>query len=143
MSKMIKGRILTGHRPTGPRHIGHLVGTLENWVRLQDSHDAYFLVADLHVLTTDFAHPDRIQQNILNVVLDWLASGIDLDKSTLVLQSALPEHAQLSMLLGMLVTVARLERVPTYKEQTQELDLNPSLGLLNYPVLQAADILLY
>lgn len=138
-----KGRVLTGHRPTGPRHIGHLVGTVETWVRLQEDYDCFFLVADLHVLTTDFAHPERVRENTLQVALDWLAAGIDPARSTLVLQSALAEHAQLSLILSMLVTVSRLERVPTYKEQSLQLSLQPSLGLLTYPVLQAADILLY
>ncbi len=136
-------RILTGHRPTGPRHIGHLVGTLETWRALQDSYDCYFLVADLHVLTTDYAHPARIAANTLEVVTDWLAAGIDPQRSTLVLQSSIPAHTQLSLLLGMLTTVSRLERVPTYKDQIRELGLQPSLGLMTYPVLQAADILLY
>lgn len=136
-------RILTGHRPTGPRHIGHLVGTLETWVALQENYDCFFLIADLHVLTTDFEHPQRIQGNIIEVLADWIASGIDPERSTLVLQSAIPAHSQLTTLLGMLVTVARLSRVPTYKEQLQQLGLTPSLGLLAYPVLQAADILLY
>lgn len=140
---MPKKRILTGHRPTGPRHIGHLVGTLENWRRLQDTHECFFLVADLHVLTTSHMQPERIQENILNMLADWLAAGIDPLRSTIVLQSIIPEHAQLSLLFGMLTTVARLERVPTYKEQINELNLQPSLGLLTYPVLQAADILLY
>ena len=140
---MSKKRILTGHRPTGPRHIGHLVGTLENWKRLQDTHECFFLVADLHILTTDYAHSERIQENILNMLADWLAAGIDPARSTIVLQSIIPEHAQLALLFSMLTTVARLERVPTYKEQIKELDLQPSLGLLTYPVLQAADILLY
>ena len=139
----IKGRILTGHRPTGPRHLGHLVGTLENWVRLQNSYECFFLIADLHVLTTNFEHPDQLQASILEVVADWLASGIDPERSALVLQSAVGEHAQLSLLLSMLVTVSRVSRVPTYKEQVQELKLRPSLGLLTYPVLQAADILVY
>lgn len=138
-----KGRILTGHRPTGPRHIGHLVGTLENWRKLQDTHECYFLIADLHVLTTDYEHPDRVSQNVLEVLADWIASGIDPERSAIVLQSAIPAHAQLTLLFNMLVTVARLSRVPTYKEQTQALDLTPSAGLLTYPVLQAADILLY
>jgi len=137
-----KKRILTGHRPTGPRHIGHLVGTLETWSRLQDSHECFFLVADLHVLTTNY-HPSHIQTNILNMLADWLAAGIDPDRSTIILQSIIPEHAQLSLLMGMLTTVSRLERVPTYKEQIQQLNLHPSIGLLNYPVLQTADILLY
>ena len=140
---MSKKRILTGHRPTGPRHIGHLVGTLENWARLQDTHECFFLVADLHILTTDYAHPERIQDNILNMLADWLAAGIDPERATIVLQSIIPEHAQLSLLLGMLTTVARLERVPTYKDQIRELGLQPSLGLLTYPTLQTADILLY
>ncbi len=136
-------RILTGHRPTGPRHIGHLYGTLVNWKRLQENHECFFLVADLHVLTTDYEHPDQIGRNTLEMVTDWLAAGIDPHRSSLVLQSAIPEHVQLSILFAMLVTVARLERVPTYKEQIKELKLNPSLGLLTYPVLQVADILLY
>jgi len=140
---MSKKRILTGHRPTGPRHIGHLVGTLENWRRLQETHECFFLVADLHVLTTDYARTEQIQANILNMLADWLAAGIDPARSTIVLQSIIPEHAQLSLLFSMLTTVARLERVPTYKEQIKELNLQPSLGLLSYPVLQAADILLY
>jgi len=137
------GRILTGHRPTGPRHLGHLVGTLDTWRRLQVDYQCFFLVADLHVLTTDSSQPERIRMNTLEVVLDWLAAGIDPAQSTLVLQSAIPEHAQLCLLLSMLVTVPRLERVPTYKDQIQQLNLSPSLGLLTYPVLQAADILLY
>ncbi len=140
---MPKKRILTGHRPTGPRHIGHLVGTLENWTRLQDTHECFFLVADLHVLTTSHAQTEIIQDNILNMLADWLAAGIDPSRSTIVLQSIIPEHAQLALLFSMLTSVSRLERVPTYKEQIKELNLQPSLGLLTYPVLQAADILLY
>ncbi|HEY9088954.1 MAG TPA: tryptophan--tRNA ligase [Anaerolineaceae bacterium] len=136
-------RILTGHRPTGPRHIGHLVGTLRTWAELQAKYDCIFLVADLHVLTTDYTQPDAVRQNIVEVVTDWLAAGIDPDRSTLALQSAVPEHSQLTLLLGMLTTVSRLERVPTYKEQIQALSLQPSHGLLTYPVLQAADILIY
>ncbi|NLG97185.1 MAG: tryptophan--tRNA ligase [Chloroflexi bacterium] len=140
---MKKGRILTGHRPTGARHIGHLAGTLENWARLQDDYECFFLVADLHVLTTDYEHPARVRENSLEIVLDWLAAGIDPERSTLVLQSAVPAHTQLAMLLSMLVTVSRLNRVPTYKEQVRELGLQPSMGLLAYPVLQAADIMIY
>lgn len=138
-----QGRILTGHRPTGPRHIGHLVGTLENWVRLQDSYECFFLIADLHVLTTDYEHPARISGNILEVLADWLACGIDPQRARLVRQSDIPQHAELATLLGMLVTVARLSRVPTYKEQVRALHLQPSQGLLSYPLLQSADILLY
>ncbi len=138
-----KGRILTGHRPTGARHIGHLLGTLENWVRLQDEYECFFLIADLHVLTTDYEHPDRIRSNILEVLADWLAAGIDPNRAHIILQSAVPPHSQLTLLLSMLATVSRLNRVPTYKEQVRELHLQPSLGLLTYPVLQAADILVY
>lgn len=135
-------RILTGHRPTGPRHIGHLVGTLQTWAALQDTRECFFLVADLHVLTTSETAA-RIRENTIEMVLDWLAAGIDPARATLILQSAIPEHAVLGLLLGMLTPVSRLERVPTYKEQIQALGLNPSLGLLTYPVLQTADILLY
>ena len=138
-----KGRILTGHRATGPRHIGHLVGTLNTWVSLQDSYECFFLVADLHVLTTDYANPEKIRRNTIEILADWLAVGIDPARSTLVLQSAIPEHALLSLLLSMLAPVGRLERIPTYKEQIQQLHLSPSLGLLTYPVLQASDILIY
>jgi tryptophanyl-tRNA synthetase len=140
---MLKKRILTGHRPTGSRHIGHLVGTLETRAKLQDTFECFFLIADLHVLTTDYTHPERIRENIHNMLADWLAAGIDPLRAVITLQSAIPEHAQLSTLLGMLTTVARLKRIPTYKEQVKELRLQPSLGLLLYPVLQAADILIY
>ncbi|MBN2257495.1 MAG: tryptophan--tRNA ligase [Anaerolineaceae bacterium] len=138
-----KKRILTGQRTSGPRHIGHLVGTLRQYVALQDSHDCYFLVADLHALTTHYDRPCELSSNTLEVTADFLACGINPDKACLVLQSAIPEHAQLSLLLGMLAGVARLERNPTYKDQLRELKLQPSLGFLSYPVLQAADILLY
>jgi tryptophanyl-tRNA synthetase len=138
-----KGRILTGHRPTGRRHLGHLVGTLQNWARLQDDYECLFLIADLHVLTTDHTHPERIRINIAEVLMDWLAAGLDPERSTFVLQSAVKEHSELALLFSMLVTVSRMERNPTYKEQVKELGLHPSLGLLAYPVLQAADILVY
>jgi tryptophanyl-tRNA synthetase len=138
-----KPRILTGHRPTGPRHIGHLVGTIDYWAALQDTYECFFLIADLHVLTTDYEHPGHIQKHIIEVMADWLAAGIDPNRATLVLQSAIPAHSQLSLLFSMLVTVSRMSRVPTYKEQVKELHLQPSLGLLTYPALQAADILIY
>jgi len=141
MSK--KHRILTGHRATGPRHIGHLVGTLHQYVAFQEEYECYFLVADLHALTTGFDRPQELNTNTLEVTADFLACGIDPKKATLVLQSAIPEHARLCLLLSMLVGVARLERNPTYKDQLHELKLQPSLGFLSYPVLQAADILLY
>jgi len=135
-------RVLTGHRPTGPRHIGHLVGTLQTWVDLQNSHDCFFLVADFHVLTTNETI-NNLRHNTIEMVLDWLGGREIPARSTLIVQSAIPEHAVLGLLLGMLAPVSRLERVPTYKEHIQTLRLNPSLGLLAYPVLQAADILLY
>ena len=140
-----RGRILTGHRPTGRRHLGHLLGTLRTWAGLQDTYECLFLIADYHVLTTDFEHPGQLQDNVLQVLLDWLAAGIDPQRSLILLQSAVPEHAELALLLGMLVTVPRLERNPTYKDQVQNLGLDEraSLGLLAYPVLQAADILIY
>ncbi len=136
-------RILAGHRPTGPRHIGHLVGTLTSWAALQSTHECIFLLADLHVLTTDYQHPERIRANTLEVLADWLAAGIDPEQATIALQSAIPEHSQLALLLGMLVSETRLRRLPTLKETIKELNLKASLGLLTYPVLQAADILLY
>jgi len=140
-----KGRILTGHRPTGRRHLGHLLGTLETWARLQDDYECFFLIANYHVLTTDYEHPERLRANTREVLLDWLAAGIDPQRSTILLQSAVPEHAELALLLGMMVTVPRLERNPTYKEQLQQLGMaeRASLGMLAYPVLQAADILIY
>lgn len=138
-----RSRILTGHRPTGPRHLGHLVGTLTNWASLQSTHECIFLLADLHVLTTDYQQPERIRQNTLEVLTDWLAAGIDPSQATIALQSAVREHSLLALLFGMLVSEARLRRVPTFKETAQQLHLQPSLGLLSYPVLQAADILLY
>jgi len=116
---------------------------LENWAQLQDAFECLFLIADLHVLTTDYTHPEHIQSSIAEVLTDWLAAGLDPEKSIFVLQSAVKEHAELALLFSMLVTVSRLERNPTYKEQVKELGLNPSLGLLAYPVLQAADILIY
>ena len=125
---MQKPRILTGHRPTGPRHIGHLVGTLETWAQLQDSYECFFLVADLHVLTTNY-HPEHLQDNILNMLADWLAAGIDPNRATIVLQSIIPEHAQLSLLLGMLTTVARLERAqPARAVALPRADLLPHLA---------------
>jgi tryptophanyl-tRNA synthetase len=141
----MKGRILTGHRATGPRHLGHLFGTLEAWARLQEAYECFFLIADYHTLTTDYEHPQQLPHRVLEVLLDWLAAGIDPRRSTILLQSAVPEHAELALLLGMLVTVPRLERNPTYKELKEQLGLGEraSLGLLAYPVLQAADILIY
>ncbi len=145
MSKTKKGRILTGDRPTGKLHLGHYVGTLANRARLQDEYDLFLLVADYHSLTT---HPEKedviaTRQNALDVVMDNYAAGVDPEKVTHYMQSDVPETAELTLLFSMLVTVPRLQRVPTLKEvmAAQHIE-QPSAGLLNYPVLQAADILI-
>ena len=142
---MPKKRILTGDRPTGKLHLGHFVGSLENRVRLQDEYECFFIVADLHTLTTA-AEKEKIlklPENIREMVLDYLAVGIDPKKSTIYLQSKVPEVAYLSLLFSMLVSVPRCQRVPTLKEVMHDLQIKqPSLGLLTYPVLQAADILM-
>src|SRR5262245_6310644 len=139
-----KKRILTGDRPTGKLHLGHYVGTLANRVRLQDEYECFFLVADLHMLTTR-TELERLRQtsdNIRAVVMDNLSAGIDPERSTYVLQSLVPAIPQIQLIFSMLTTVNRLQRVPTLKEMMQDLEIEqPSLGLLAYPVLQAADIL--
>ncbi len=140
-----KKRILTGDRPTGRLHLGHYVGSLQNRVKLQDEYDCYFIIADLHTLTTA-PEKDKLAQlreNVHQLVLDYLSVGMDPEKSTIYLQSAVPEVPHLSLLFSMLITVPRAERVPTLKEQMRNCKIDqPSLGLLNYPVLQAADILM-
>lgn len=139
---MKKGRLLTGDRPTGKLHLGHYVGTLANRVRLQEEYDCFFLLADYHILTTRLEHLDEIEQNIREIVLDYLSVGIDPERSTIVLQSAVPQIPELQLIFAMLVPVPRLQRVPTLKEVMKDLHIQqPSAGLLNYPVLQAADIL--
>jgi tryptophanyl-tRNA synthetase len=141
---MNRKRILTGDRPTGRMHLGHYVGTMANRARLQDEYECFFLVADLHMLTTR-TELERLRQtgdNIRSVVLDNLSVGIDPERSTYVLQSAVPAIPEIALILGMLTTVPRLQRVPTLKEVMQDLEIEqPSFGLLGYPVLQAADIL--
>jgi tryptophanyl-tRNA synthetase len=141
---MHKKRILTGDRPTGKLHLGHYVGTLNNRVKLQDEYECFFLVADLHMLTTrtELERLRQTGQNIQDVVLDNLSAGIDPERSTYVLQSLVPEIPEIALIFSNLVTVPRLQRVPTLKEVMQDLEIEqPSAGLLNYPVLQAADIL--
>ncbi|MBI3997713.1 MAG: tryptophan--tRNA ligase [Armatimonadetes bacterium] len=139
---MKKGRLLTGDRPTGKLHLGHYVGTLANRVRLQEEYDCFFLVADYHLLTTRLDQLEEIEQNIRDVVLDNLSVGIDPDRSTIFLQSAVPQVPELQLIFSMLVSVPRLQRVPTLKEMMRDLHITqPSAGLLSYPVLQAADIL--
>ena len=140
-----KKRILTGDRPTGRLHLGHYVGTLANRVKLQNKYDCFFIIADLHVLTTkaDREGVSQIKENVRQLVLDYLAVGIDPEKSVIYRQSAVPQVAYLSLLFSMLVSVPRCQRVPTLKEVMHDLDIKkPSLGLLTYPVLQAADILM-
>lgn len=140
-----KKRILTGDRPTGPLHLGHYVGTLKNRVRLQDQYDCYFIIADLHTLTTDFskAKTSTLNDRVRGLVLDYLSIGIDPDKSIIYQQSRVIEVAYLSTIFTNLITVPRAQRVPTLKDVMHDLHIEqPSLGLLNYPVLQAADILM-
>lgn len=138
-----KKRILSGMRPTGKLHLGHLVGALENWVALQGDYENFHLIADYHALTTN---PDssNIHQNSLEMLIDWLAAGLDPEKSPMFRQSQIKEHTELHLIFSMLITAARLERNPTVKEQVRDLNIeNISYGHLGYPVLQAADILLY
>jgi tryptophanyl-tRNA synthetase len=138
-----KGRLLTGDRPTGPLHLGHYVGTLENRVRLQEEYECFFIIADLHVLTTAFENPGAIRANVHELVLDYLSVGMDPTKGTIYLQSLVPEVAEIALLFGMLVSVPRLQRIPTLKEVMRDLKIETaSLGLLSYPVLQSADILM-
>jgi len=132
-------------RPTGKLHLGNYMGALANWVKLQDQYECYFFIADWHALTTDYADPSRIKLNTLDVALDFLAAGLDPEKSTIFIQSHVPQHAELNLLLGMMTPLGWLERVPTYKEQQENLtgkDLT-NFGFLGYPVLMASDILLY
>jgi tryptophanyl-tRNA synthetase len=132
-------------RPTGRLHLGHLIGTLQSWRRLQHEAECFFFVADWHALTTDYDRTEGIGANVLEMVIDWLAAGIDPQRATIFLQSAVPQHAELHLLLSMVTPLGWLERVPTYKETQQQLedrDLS-TYGFLGYPVLQAADILMY
>jgi tryptophanyl-tRNA synthetase len=138
-------RVLSGMRPTGALHLGHYHGALKNWVRLQEDKACFFFVADWHALTTHYQSPEVIQANIWDMVIDWLAAGIDPAKSVLFIQSLVPEHAELHLLLSMSTPLGWLERVPTYKDQQEKLadrDLT-TYGFLGYPLLQAADILIY
>jgi len=142
---MAAKRILSGMRPTGKLHLGNYIGVLANWVRLQGEYDCFFEVADWHALTTGYEQTETIRKDSLEVVIDWLAAGIDPERSVVFIQSDVKEHAELHLLLSMLVTTARLERNPTLKEQIRDLHLgeNVTYGHLGYPVLQAADILIY
>jgi len=132
-------------RPTGPLHIGHWVGALRNWVTLQNEYECFYFIADWHMLTTDYANTEALQDNRFQMILDWLACGLDPDRSTLFVQSAIKEHAELHLLLSMITPLGWLERVPSYKEMRENLtdkDLG-TYGFLGYPLLQSADILMY
>lgn len=140
---MTKKRILSGMRPTGKLHIGHYVGALENWIKLQDEYESFHLIADYHVLTTRL-DTTEIYQDSIDMLIDWLACGLDPEKSPMFRQSQIKEHAELNLIFSMLITVNRLERNPTLKDQIRDLNIeNVIYGHLGYPVLQAADILLY
>jgi tryptophanyl-tRNA synthetase len=141
----MKKRILSGMRPTGKLHLGHLVGALENWVKLQEEYECYFMVADWHALMSEYENPKVLAESIIDNVVDWLSVGIDPEKSTLFIQSQIPEHLELNMIFSCITPLGWLERCPTYKEQLREIksrDLH-TYGFLGYPVLQAADILVY
>src|SRR5215207_5792999 len=132
-------------RPTGKLHLGHLVGALKNWAALQEQYDCFYFVADWHALTSDYADTSGITANALDNVADWIAAGVDPERSTFFAQSLVPEHAELYLLLQMVVPIPWLERVPTYKEQQEQLtekDLS-TIGFLGYPLLQAADVAIY
>lgn len=138
-------RVVSGMRSTGKLHLGNYVGALQNWVRMQEEYECFFFVADWHALTTDYADTSQVKQNSIEVLLDWLAAGLDPARCTMFIQSHVPQHAELHLLLSMITPLGWLERVPTYKEQREniaEKDLG-TYGFLGYPVLQAADILIY
>ena len=142
---MGKKRVLSGMRPTGPAHLGHLVGAFDNWVAMQDELECFYCIVDWHALTTDYANTSELRNNIRDLALDFLAVGLDPKRSTLFVQSHVPAHAELHLLLSMVVPLPWLERVPTFKEQIEQLrekDLN-TYGFLGYPLLQSADILIY
>lgn len=141
----VKPRVVSGMRPTGKLHIGHLVGALRQWADLQEQYDCMYFVADWHALTSEYARTDGLTTHAYDNVADWIAAGVDPDRSTLFIQSLVPEHAELYLLMSMVVPIPWLERVPTYKEQIEQLaekDLS-TLGFLGYPLLQGADVVIY
>ncbi len=142
---MFVNRVLSGMRPTGSLHLGHYHGVLRNWAKLQHEYECFFFVADWHALTTHYDTPEIIERNVWDMVIDWLAAGVDPAQATLFIQSRVPEHAELHLLLSMVTPLGWLERVPTYKDQQEKLpdkDLS-TYGFLGYPLLQSADILIY
>lgn len=141
----MKKRILSGMRPTGKLHLGHLVGALNNWIKLQSEFECFFMVADWHALMSEYENPQDLKENILDNVVDWLACGVSPEKSVIFVQSQVPQHLELHIIFSIITPLGLLERCPTYKEQLREVtnrDLS-TYGFLGYPVLQAADILLY
>ena len=145
IKNMFTERVLSGMRPTGSLHLGHYHGVLKNWVKLQHEYECLFFVADWHALTTHYDTPGIIEQSVWDMVIDWLAAGVDPSRATLFIQSRVPEHAELHLLLSMMTPLGWLERMPTYKDQQEKLsgkDLS-TYGFLGYPLLQAADILIY
>lgn len=142
---MFDDRVLSGMRPTGALHLGHYHGVLKNWIKLQHEHHCLFFVADWHALTTHYDTPEVIEANVWDMLIDWLAAGVDPAQATLFIQSRVPEHAELHLLMSMITPLGWLERVPTYKDQQEKLtdkDLS-TYGFLGYPLLQSADILIY
>jgi tryptophanyl-tRNA synthetase len=142
---MFVNRVLSGMRPTGALHLGHYHGVLKNWVKLQHEYECLFFVADWHALTTHYETPEVIEQSVWGMVIDWLAAGVDPAQATLFIQSRVPEHAELHVLLSMVTPLSWLERIPTYKDQQEKLadkDLS-TYGFLGYPLLQSADIMIY
>ncbi|MEE9156780.1 MAG: tryptophan--tRNA ligase [Gammaproteobacteria bacterium] len=145
MSNGSNRRVLSGMRPTGQLHLGHYHGVLKNWIELQHEYESFFFVADWHALTTEYEDPKIIGETVWNMVIDWLAAGINPGAAKLFIQSRVPEHAELHVLLSMITPLGWLERVPSYKEQQERLDSKDlsTYGFLGYPLLQAADILIY
>src|SRR5690349_18886325 len=142
---MISNRVLSGMRPTGALHLGHYHGVLKNWIRLQHDYECLYFVADWHALTTHYDDPAQIERHVWDMVIDWPAAGVDPSRATLFIQSRVPAHAELHVLLSMITPLPWLERVPTYKDQQEKLadkDL-ATYGFLGYPLLQSADILIY
>ena len=137
--------VLSGMRSTGKIHLGNYFGALKNWVDLQDRYRCYYFAADWHALTSDYADPSEIAQNTIEMVIDWIAAGLDPQRSTIFIQSMVPDHAELHLLLSMITPLGWLERVPTYKEQMQQIETKDlsTYGFLGYPVLQTVDIILY
>lgn len=144
---MTKGRIFSGMQPSGRFHLGNYMGALENWVRLQHEYECFFSIVDLHALTSSYSDTSKLQENVMEMAIDWLSAGLDPEKNVIFVQSHVKEHAELALLLGMSTPLSWLERVPTYKDKLQNWSAqgkdNNTYGFLGYPVLMAADIMLY